>query len=396
MRIIGSFDQQFLARKFSLFLSENHIDNTLDAQLGDHGKFTYSIWVHDEDNIEKAATYFEKFKKNPDSSEFNVSLKNMLESKAYESAPPPQEEAQENNNDVSTLARLKRIKPTNQRESITRGFPITWIVFFICAIVYISNFYQEHAYQKQNGVRTFVTPVQYYMMFDAPVLLIKLTQFVKENHIDLSKQKEISLEYQQQIEQIMKSHYWRGIYEVLLNKWNKTTKDYDFSASMFVKIREGQIWRLLTPAFLHISFFHILFNMLWLFFLGKQLEARLSAFRYLVFIVIVAIFTNVLQYLMSGPYFLGYSGVVMGMAGFTWMRQREAPWEGYPLPRATVIFLAFYVIAMLAIQLFSFFTELSGKQLITFPIANTAHISGAILGIILGKWSFFAWRPNEH
>ena len=32
----------------------------------------------------------------------------------------------------------------------------------------------------------------------------------------------------------------------------------------------------------------------------------------------------------------------MGMAGFIWMRQRKAPWEGYPLHPSTFSFLGLF------------------------------------------------------
>src|SRR5438045_2341212 len=45
-------------------------------------------------------------------------------------------------------------------------------------------------------------------------------------------------------------------------------------ASMLVEVRHGQIWRLFTPAIIHLGFLHILFNMLWLRDLGSMIEAR--------------------------------------------------------------------------------------------------------------------------
>ena len=78
------------------------------------------------------------------------------------------------------------------------------------------------------------------------------------------------------------------------------------------------------------------------------------------------------------------------------MRQRKAPWEGYLLQRSTILFIAFYIIAMLVIQLVVFFSELSGKTLLPYiGIANTAHIVGAVSGILLGRCKFFSWQPQQ-
>ena len=112
----------------------------------------------------------------------------------------------------------------------------------------------------------------------------------------------------------------------------------------FEKIRQGEVWRLFTPCLLHFDFLHILFNMAWLWILGKQIEERIHWKKLGLLILIVGIVSNTAQYLVSGPSFLGFSGIVVGMAGFIWMRQRNAPWEGYPLSR--IVFCFFYSLSL--------------------------------------------------
>ena len=122
------------------------------------------------------------------------------------------------------------------------------------------------------------------------------------------------------------------------------------------------------------------------------MEKRLGFFKLLVFILITALITDVCQYLMSGPNFLGLSGVIMAQAGFIWMREKKAPWEGYTIQKATLYFLAFYVIAFVLLQIVSFFMERAGMNSIAPSIANTAHIVGALLGLLMGRMHYFsAW-----
>ena len=109
-------------------------------------------------------------------------------------------------------------------------------------------------------------------------------------------------------------------------------------------------------------------------------------------ILILGVASNVAQYLMSGPYFLGFSGVIVGMAGFIWVRQKIAPWEGYPLPKATALFLLFFVLAMFGLELLTFILQLLSVINIAPNIANTAHIIGGLSGMLLGRLSFFSRR----
>ncbi len=95
---------------------------------------------------------------------------------------------------------------------------------------------------------------------------------------------------------------------------------------------------------------------------------------------------------MSGPNFVGFSGVLCGMLTFTWMRQLQAPWEGYQLDRLTLIFMLVYIFGMAIVQLLSFFIEQSFSLSLSPNIANMAHLMGALGGCLLGRLNFFSWR----
>src|SRR5262249_32793246 len=133
---------------------------------------------------------------------------------------------------------------------------------------------------------------------------------------------------------------------------------------------------------------------LWFILLGNQIEFRIGSVRYLLFILITGILSNTAQYLMSGPFFMGLSGIVVGMAAFIWARQQIAPWEGYLLHRFTLIFLAIFVIGMFVLQVLFFFMQIFGKLEMPFGIANTAHLVGGITGYLLGRMRLFTLRPK--
>ncbi len=136
----------------------------------------------------------------------------------------------------------------------------------------------------------------------------------------------------------------------------------------FPEIASGQIWRLVTPIFLHDGFLHILFNMMWLHQLGGQIEKIDGSWKLIIFVVFTAIFCNTSQYFISGANFLGMSGVVYGMLGFIWTVCRVAPRSRYDLNDQTMFF-------MMAWLVLCFFME---------NIANTQHVVGLLVGLSLG------------
>ena len=137
-----------------------------------------------------------------------------------------------------------------------------------------------------------------------------------------------------------------------------------------VELQAGQLWRLITPIFVHFSIIHILFNMMWLRDLGSMLERIRGVRFYIVFILIVSAASNIGQFFMSGPGFGGMSGVVYALLGYVWMQSRFNPWSGFLLHATTV-----------QMMLIWFFLCLSG---LVGNIANTAHAVGLVSGIVWG------------
>ena len=123
---------------------------------------------------------------------------------------------------------------------------------------------------------------------------------------------------------------------------------------LFEKILQGELWRLFTPALLHGSLLHLLFNMTWLYVLGRQIEERIGGALYLLFVVLTGIFTNVTQYLVSGYAFLGFSGILLAMAAFIATRQKIFPKEGFFLEKHLYTFFKVVVFAFASLSLLLF------------------------------------------
>lgn len=80
-------------------------------------------------------------------------------------------------------------------------------------------------------------------------------------------------------------------------------------------IRQGQIWRLITPALLHGGFTHIIFNMYALLSFGQSLERHFGHGRFLLLYLLGAFAGNVMSFLMTDANSLGASTAIFGLVG---------------------------------------------------------------------------------
>ena len=135
-------------------------------------------------------------------------------------------------------------------------------------------------------------------------------------------------------------------------------------------VLRGQVWRLITPIFLHNGPLHLLMNMMALQSLGTLIEIRRGTWRLGLMVLAIAIVSNVSQYLYGGPGFCGISGVVLGLFGYVWMKSEFDPSAGIVIPRSSVTMMLVFVGLCM--------TGLIGS------IANAAHLSGLVMGILLG------------
>ncbi|MDK9559062.1 rhomboid family intramembrane serine protease [Marinobacter sp. M216] len=155
-------------------------------------------------------------------------------------------------------------------------------------------------------------------------------------------------------------------------------RDFDWSTmagrvdALANTLAGGQVWRLLTPDFLHFSWTHIIFNAVMLWFLGSQIEWFDGRGRLIVLFLGTSIFSNGLQYLVSGPLFGGLSGVVYGILGYCWLSQRKVP--RFHFPPALVTFAVVWMVIG-----FTPFTEFLGLG----RMANEAHLGGFVSGVAL-------------
>ena len=135
-------------------------------------------------------------------------------------------------------------------------------------------------------------------------------------------------------------------------------------------LKTWQIWRYVTPIFIHFNALHILFNMSWLRTLGNAIEFVRGTRRFLGLVLFIAVVSNVAQLLWSGPAFGGMSGVDFGLIGYVWMKGKTQPQHGLALPQEQVVMSMLWMLLCIA-GAFG-------------PIANAAHVGGFLAGMVVG------------
>ncbi|MDX6407108.1 MAG: hypothetical protein QOE13_179 [Gaiellaceae bacterium] len=101
-----------------------------------------------------------------------------------------------------------------------------------------------------------------------------------------------------------------------------------------VGVAEGDWWRLLTAAFLHGGPFHLLLNMLGLYWFGSLLERRIGAGRYLLLYVVSGLAGSAGALVVSpNSATVGASGAIFGIlgAGLVMEQQRDYVFGGSAL-----------------------------------------------------------------
>lgn len=346
MRLVGSFTLERDAFRFHSYLKSIKIDNKYEEGHVSAGVF-FHIWIINEDDFSKASELFEEFSRNSVDPKFDVHTKVHFDLK--EEKILPQEESLEESIQETKIMRLASIKKT---------FCTRWLIS-LCIILFIWNAFDRYQWiqahkseENQLNVEQIpLMPLEKALLYDDP---------------DLTSTRGI----------------WQGYYTQLFPAKETTVS---LAPLTFGKIAHGEVWRLVTPAFLHGGILHILFNMLWLWILGKQVEEKIGSIRYLLMILLIAALSNTAQYLMSGFSFVGFSGIICGLAGYIWIRQKTAPWEGYALQRGTLGFLMVFVLGIAALQCLTFGLQYFQVANIQLPVANTAHLVGAFSGIILAR-----------
>ncbi len=143
-------------------------------------------------------------------------------------------------------------------------------------------------------------------------------------------------------------------------------------------IQQGYIWQFFTYMFMHLDFFHLLFNMLGLFIFGKIIENRMGSKEFLLYYGVVGVGSALLTFLVysiTKTYnpVIGASGAIYGLLFAFAVYFPSANiylWGILPIKAPAMVGL------YAAISLFS---QISGSN---GGVAHLVHLFGFVVGYI--------------
>lgn len=344
MRRIGTLQDSTQARQFCDYLVTLSIDATIDSD-GEGPDEMWNLWIRDEKDVERARQEFAEFQRSPTDGRYRVEA---------EASRLRDERVAEQQRREAVQLETQRSMP---RESSPLGslidaplkqksIPVTIAIIAISVVVSFTSHFGDPRGSRVPGKTTLEEKTYYGLSF-----------------VD----------------------------------WREYRKDQD----PFASIRKGQVWRIVTPMFLHGDEFHLAFNMLWIFFLGSAIERLHGSLFFGLLTVGTQIAGMMLQVMLPGsevlaeffqgtpleflsetlsgsPFAIGASGAVYGLFGFLWIRPIVD--RNYPIhlvPMNVVLMLGWLVACM---------TPLIPN------VANGAHLGGLLAGVAVGYVGYYVRR----
>ena len=133
-----------------------------------------------------------------------------------------------------------------------------------------------------------------------------------------------------------------------------------------------QPWTIISSMFVHGSFFHIIFNMIALYFLGSFLIRAVGERSFLAVFFLGGLAGNILFVLLTNPFStgIGASGGIFALAGALAVMVPRVPVLIIPIPVPMPLWIAIIILVFISF-LFSW-------------IAWQAHVGGLLLGLVAG------------
>ena len=339
MRQLCNLDGEIQAQQFSAYLFTLGIAAAVDAEqsTGDPASTKWVIWILEEDELSRAREQLALFLENPDDPRYAEAVRQASRLLREEAEQREQVKKQQ----VDMQGKWRDQSSSGRR-------PLTMTLLLICVAVFLFSGFGEEEEES--------TVMRALQFIDQPAALERANSRVKA--AELSGNEELVTQETQERENVRR----------------------DEPTDRYHDLKQGQVWRLVTPIFIHLGFMHLLFNMLWLFQLGSILESRYRSVSYCWLILFTGIAGVAFQCCMpyewdGGVLGGGMSGVVFGLLGFAWVKTRHDPNSGLVLRSDVFVFMMIWLLLGFSGILESAFG---------IRVANWAHAGGLIAGVLAG------------
>ncbi|MDX1964185.1 MAG: rhomboid family intramembrane serine protease [Pirellulales bacterium] len=349
MRQLCQFEEAPTAQRFAAALLGRGIDVRVDGQ-----NEQWEIWIRDEDQLPVAAELLAEFRANPQAPQFNSSAKVTLDQlQPGKPAPTPR----------SGRTKVIRMRDRWDSPFIARPGIVCWFLGVMCVLVFVMD-------PGNRGSRNDLDTFAAHELFVSRLVYQPLPSFLDETQMRkqmgelLAEAKRI--ESGENVDLLKKEQEQRELAAKALFGMERQP--------LFASIRQGEVWRIWTPIFLHFGIAHIAFNIMALFSYGSLLETAKGSLRLLLLTVALGAISNTSEYLwgywwnpLVPVIFGGMSGVLCGWFGYAWMQSRYNPGGNVYLDPGRVIYMLLFL-ALCVVGVFG-------------PIANAAHLGGLLAGI---------------
>jgi membrane associated rhomboid family serine protease len=151
-------------------------------------------------------------------------------------------------------------------------------------------------------------------------------------------------------------------------------------------VYNGRYWLLVSNITVHGSGMHLIFNLMWLWYLGNAMEEAMGSFKYMAFVVGAGFVSCGFQLVATVSTGIGISGVICALAGFMWATRKDVPMFGFIMPDKRLRYFIIVLIVMIPLDHF-----IKG-----FNIAHHAHFGGLAFGLAVGRASSNTHSRAEH
>ncbi|HZT82713.1 MAG TPA: rhomboid family intramembrane serine protease [Gemmataceae bacterium] len=170
-----------------------------------------------------------------------------------------------------------------------------------------------------------------------------------------------------------------GSYEMGTRKGDPVTDALDLNTA---SVLQGQVWRLVTYAFLHGGIWHILFNMLFLWWFGHEMEEMYGKWEFLTFYLTSAVLGGV-AYVLTQAAGIGGDEPCIGASGAV---TAVMVLFAFHFPRRVILLFFFLPVPIWAFVAFQVARDalgfVSGVQ---NGVATAVHLGGAVCGFAYYK-----------